>query len=134
MWRIPLAFILLIVILFVTHRIGDHLTIAQNGGIRKKYNRIFSFIYSLQGSELSIESKSYVRFKVHVNSCKLLFVLNYNMDVLDVKCTISYYDDTAFNNGTTKKWTVSKYCNEEEVLKRMQEYLMSLPNSVLSQR
>lgn len=134
MWRIPLAFILLIVILFVTHRIGDHLTIDQNGGIRKKYNRIFSFIYSLQGSELSIESKSYVRFKVHVNSCKLLFVLNYNMDVLDVKCTISYYDDTAFNNGTTKKWTVSKYCNEEEVLKRMQEYLMSLPNSVLSQR
>lgn len=134
MWRIPLAFILLIVILFVTHRIGDHLTIDQNGGIRKKYNRIFSFIYSLQGSELSIESKSYVRFKVHVNSCKLLFVLNYNMDVLDVKCTISYYDDTAFNNGTTKKWTVSKYCNEEEVLKRMQEYLMSLPNSVLPQR
>lgn len=134
MWRIPLAFILLIVILFVTHRIGDHLTVAQNGSIRKKYNRIFSFIYSLQGSELSIESKSYVRFKVHVNSCKLLFVLNYNMDVLDVKCTISYYDDTAFNNGTTKKWTVSKYCNEEEVLKRMQEYLMSLPNSVLSQR
>lgn len=133
MWRIPLAIILLIVILFIGHRISDHFAVAQDGGIRKKYNRIFSFIYSLKGSELSIESKSYVRFNVHVNLCNLLFVLNYNMDMLEIKCTISYYDDTVFNNGTTKKWTVSRYCNEEEVLRRMREYLESLPNSVLFQ-
>ena len=43
MWRIPLAFILFIAILFIVHRINDHFTVAQEGGIRKKYNRLFSF-------------------------------------------------------------------------------------------
>lgn len=35
MWRMPLAFILLIVILFIGHRISDHFTVVQEGGIRK---------------------------------------------------------------------------------------------------
>ena len=35
MWRIPLAFILLIVILFIGQRISDHFAVAQEGGIRK---------------------------------------------------------------------------------------------------
>lgn len=35
MWRIPLAFILFIAILFIVHRINDHFTVAQEGGIRK---------------------------------------------------------------------------------------------------
>lgn len=131
MWRIPLAFILLIVILFIGQRISDCFAIAQEGGIRKKYNRIFSFIYSLKSSKLIFETKSFIKFHVHANSCNLSFVLDYNMDMLNIKCTISYSDDTAFDNGTTKKWTVSKYCSEEEVLKRMQEYLYNLPKSVL---
>lgn len=134
MWRIPLAFILLIAILFIGHRISDHFAVAQDGGIRKKYNRLFSFIYSLNSSRLIVETKSYVKFHVHTNSCNLSFVLNYNMDMLDIKCTISYTDDTAFDNGTTKKWTVSKYCSEDEVLKRMQEYLYNLPKSVILQK
>lgn len=134
MWRIPLAFILLITILFIGYRISDHFAVAQDGGIRKKYNRLFSFIYSLKSSRLIVETKSYVKFHVHTNSCNLSFVLNYNMDMLDIKCTISYTDDTAFDNGTTKKWTVSKYCSEDEVLKRMQEYLYNLPKSVISQK
>lgn len=133
MWRIPLAFILLIAILFIGHRISDHFAVAQDGGIRKKYNRLFSFIYSLKGSRLIVETKSYVKFHVYTNSCNLSFVLNYNMDMLNIKCTISYTDDTAFDNGTTKKWTVSKYCSEDEVLKRMQEYLYNLPKSVILQ-
>lgn len=103
MWRIPLAFILLIAILFIGHRISDHFAVAQDGGIRKKYNRLFSFIYSLKGSRLIVETKSYVKFHVYTNSCNLSFVLNYNMDMLNIKCTISYTDDTAFDNGTTKK-------------------------------
>lgn len=134
MWRIPLAFILLITILFIGYRISDHFAVAQDGGIRKKYNRLFSFIYSLKSSRLIVETKSYVKFHVHTNSCNLSFVLNYNMDMLDIKCTISYTDDTAFDNGTTKKWTVSKYCSEDEVLKRMQEYLYNLPKSVILQK
>ena len=133
MWRIPLAFILLIAILFIGHRISDHFAVAQDGGIRKKYNRLFSFIYSLKGSRLIVETKSYVKFHVYTNSCNLSFVLNYNMDMLNIKCTISYTDYTAFDNGTTKKWTVSKYCSEDEVLKRMQEYLYNLPKSVILQ-
>lgn len=133
MWRIPLAFILLIAILFICHRISDHFAVAQDGGIRKKYNRLFSFIYSLKSSRLIVETKSYVKFHVYTNSCNLSFVLNYNMDMLNIKCTISYTDDTAFDNGTTKKWTVSKYCSEDEVLKRMQEYLYNLPKSVILQ-
>ena len=131
MWRIPLAFILLIAILFIGQRISDYFAVAQAGGIRKKYNRIFSFIYSLKSSKLIFETKSFIKFHVHANSCNLSFVLYYNMDMLNIKCTISYADDTAFDNGTTKKWTVSKYCSEEEVLKRMQEYLYNLPKSVL---
>ena len=134
MWRIPLAFILLITILFIGYRISDHFAVAQDGGIRKKYNRLFRFIYSLKSSRLIVETKSYVKFHVHTNSCNLSFVLNYNMDMLDIKCTISYTDDTAFDNGTTKKWTVSKYCSEDEVLKRMQEYLYNLPKSVILQK
>lgn len=130
MWRIPLAFILLIAILFIGHRISDHFAVAQDGGIRKKYNRLFSFIYSLKSSRLIVETKSYVKY---TNSCNLSFVLNYNMNMLNIKCTISYTDDTAFDNGTTKKWTVSKYCSEDEVLKRMQEYLYNLPKSVILQ-
>lgn len=133
MWRIPLAFILLIAILFIGHRISVHFAVAQDGGIRKKYNRLFSFIYSLKSSRLIVETKSYVKFHVYTNSCNLSFVLNYNMDMLNIKCTISYTDDTAFDNGTTKKWTVSKYCSEDEVLKRMQEYLYNLPKSVILQ-
>lgn len=133
MWRIPLAFILLIAILFIGHRISDHFAVAQDGGIRKKYNRLFSFIYSLKSSRLIVETKSYVKFHVYTNSCNLSFVLNYNMDMLNIKCTTSYTDDTAFDNGTTKKWTVSKYCSEDEVLKRMQEYLYNLPKSVILQ-
>lgn len=133
MWRIPLAFILLIAILFIGHRISDHFAVAQDGGIRKKYNRLFSFIYSLKSSRLIVETKSYVKFHVYTNSCNLSFVLNYNMNMLNIKCTISYTDDTAFDNGTTKKWTVSKYCSEDEVLKRMQEYLYNLPKSVILQ-
>lgn len=43
-----------------------------------------------------------------------------------------YYDDKASNNDTITKWTVSKYCNEGEVLKRMREYIEGLPNSVIS--
>ena len=109
-------------------------TVAQEGGIRKKYNRLFSFIYSLPGSKLTVETKSFVKFHAHTNSCNISFILNYNMDMLDVRCTISYFDDTAFNNGTTKKWSVSKYCSEEEVLKRMQDYLYNLPNSPLVQK
>lgn len=133
MWRIPLAFILLIAMLFIGHRISVHFAVAQDGGIRKKYNRLFSFIYSLKSSRLIVETKSYVKFHVYTNSCNLSFVLNYNMDMLNIKCTISYTDDTAFDNGTTKKWTVSKYCSEDEVLKRMQEYLYNLPKSVILQ-
>lgn len=134
MWRISLAFILFIAILFIVHRINDHFTVAQEGGIRKKYNRLFSFIYSLPGSKLTVETKSFVKFHAHTNSCNISFILNYNMDMLDVRCTISYFDDTAFNNGTTTKWSVSKYCSEEEVLKRMQDYLYKLPNSTLVQK
>lgn len=62
MWRIPLAFILFIAILFIVHRINDHFTVAQEGGIRKKYNRLFSFIYSLPGSKLTVETKSFCKF------------------------------------------------------------------------
>ena len=134
MWRIPLAFVLLIAILFIGHRISNHFTVAQEGGIRKKYNRIFSFIYSLKNSKLILETKSFVKFHVHANSCNLSFVLDCNMDMLNIKCTILYADDTAFDNGTTKKWTVSKYCSEEEVLKRMQVYLYNLPKSGLLQK
>lgn len=131
MWRIPLVVILLISFLFICHRIGDHLNISQIGGIRKKYNRIFSFIYSLHGSRITVETKSFVKFHVLTNSCNISFILNYHMDMLDIKCTISYFDDTAFNNGTTIKWSVSKYCSEEKVLKQMHNYLYSLPNSDL---
>lgn len=110
------------------HRISEHFKIAQNGGIRKQYNRIFSFIYHLPNSRIIFETKSLVRFVVNSESCSLAFMLNYDMDILEITCSIKYKDDTAFNNGTKKKWSVSKYSNEEKTLEQMKEELSKLPH------
>lgn len=128
MWRIPLSILLLWLIIFVCHRMSAHFKIAQNGGIRKQYNRIFSFIYHLPNSRIIFETKSLVRFDVNSEFYNLAFMLNYNMDVLEITCTIKYKDDTAFNNGTKKRWDVSKYSNEEKTLERMKEELLKLPH------
>lgn len=127
MWRIPLAFILLISFLFICHRIGDHIKISQDGGIRKKFNRLFSFLYSLPGSKIIIETKSFVKFNIRTNSLKASFILNYSMDMLDIKFTISYLDETAFNNGITKGWSVNRYTSEDKVLLQIIDYLEHLP-------
>lgn len=128
MWRIPLSILLFCLIIFVCHRISEHFKIAQNGGIRKQYNRIFSFIYHLPNSRIIFETKSLVRFIVNSESCNLAFMLNYDMDILEITCSIKYKDDTAFNNGTKKKWSVSKYSNEEKTLEQMKEELSKLPH------
>ena len=77
-----------------------------------------------------METKSFVKFSVNSKSFNIFFTLNFNMDMLDIKCSVTYFDDTAFNNGITNKWTVSKYCSEEEVLKKINEYLSKLPGSI----
>ena len=128
MWRIPLAFILVIAISYIFHRLGDHIDIAQDGGIRKKYNKVFSFIYNLPGSKISLETKSFVRFNVKTDKCDKVFTLSYNMDMLDIKCTITYKDDTAFNNGKSLKWTMGKKDSEEYLLQRITRDLSQLPN------
>jgi hypothetical protein len=128
--------VLLILVLaagaFLFMRIENHTNVAKEGGIRKKYNLIFSFIYNLSGSKITFETKSLVKFKVDSRTCNHSFVLYYNnMGWLDVKCTTSYTDDTPFNNGTTTKWQVTQYSKEEKVLGDIKQYLSELPNSGL---
>lgn len=127
MWRVPLAFALLVAVLFTVTRISNHFEIAKDGGIRKRYNSVFSFLYRLPGSRLIFETKSLVKFNIDTQFCKLSFILNYTMEMLDIKCIVKYQDDTAFKNGTTLKWTVSKPNRGDEVLKKMKADLSKLP-------
>lgn len=127
MWRIPLSFIILLIIVYVCERLGDHLNISQGGGIRKRYNKVFSYLFRLPYSRISIETKSYVKFNVSTNRYNMIFTLNYNNDSLDIKSSVTFKDDTPFNNGETKKWNINKFTNENEVLQRMADYINKLP-------
>ena len=99
MWSPFVAFALLILILFIVARANSHVEIAQQGGIRSRYNKIFSYLYNLHHCQLGIETKSYVTFNYDDGRSKRSFTLNYNFDTLTIKCKIVYYDDTKFANG-----------------------------------
>ena len=44
MWQPFAAFALLILIMFIVARANSHVEIAQQGGIRSRYNKIFSYL------------------------------------------------------------------------------------------
>ena len=106
MWSPFVAFALLILILFIVARANSHVEIAQQGGIRSRYNKIFSYLYNLHHCQLGIETKSYVTFNYDDGRSKRSFTLNYNFDTLTIKCKIVYYDDTKFANGKVLEWHI----------------------------
>ena len=131
MWRIPLAFIVLFLVIYLCHRCGDYIKISQIGGIRKSYNKIFSYLYRLPNSRNVIETKSFVKFVIKDNVRTITFTLSYKFDCLEIKCTMSYKDDTAFDNGKTKEWSINQYNNEDKILYQIKEYIDKSPNNLL---
>lgn len=88
MWSPFVAFALLILILFIVARANSHVEIAQQGGIRSRYNKIFSYLYNLHHCQLGIETKSYVTFNYDDGRSKRSFTLNYNFDTLTINARL----------------------------------------------
>lgn len=132
MWSPFVAFALLILILFIVARANSHVEIAQQGGIRSRYNKIFSYLYNLHHCQLGIETKSYVTFNYDDGRSKRSFTLNYNFDTLTKKCKIVYYDDTKFANGKVLEWHIMdndrmSLSHEQYQLEKMKKDLAALP-------
>ena len=132
MWSPFVAFALLILILFIVARANSHVEIAQQGGIRSRYNKIFSYLYNLHHFQLGIETKSYVTFNYDDGRSKRSFTLNYNFDTLTIKCKIVYYDDTKFANGKVLEWHIMdndrmSLSHEQYQLEKMKKDLAALP-------
>lgn len=132
MWAPFVAFALLILILFIVARANSHVEIAQQGGIRSRYNKIFSYLYNLHHCQLGIETKSYVTFNYDDGRSKRSFTLNYNFDTLTIKCKIVYYDDTKFANGKVLEWHIMdndrmSLSHEQYQLEKMKKDLAALP-------
>lgn len=132
MWSLFVAFALLILILFIVARANSHVEIAQQGGIRSRYNKIFSYLYNLHHCQLGIETKSYVTFNYDDGRSKRSFTLNYNFDTLTIKCKIVYYDDTKFANGKVLEWHIMdndrmSLSHEQYQLEKMKKDLAALP-------
>lgn len=132
MWSPFVAFALLILILFIVARANSHVEIAQQGGIRSRYNKIFSYLYNLHHCQLGIETKSYVTFNYDDGRSKRSFTLNYNFDTLTIKCKIVYYDDTKFANGKVPEWHIMdndrmSLSHEQYQLEKMKKDLAALP-------
>lgn len=132
MWPPFVAFALLILILFIVVRANSHVEIAQQGGIRSRYNKIFSYLYNLHHCQLGIETKSYVTFNYDDGRSKRSFTLNYNFDTLTIKCKIVYYDDTKFANGKVLEWHIMdndrmSLSHEQYQLEKMKKDLAALP-------
>ena len=132
MWSPFVAFALLILILFIVARANSHVEIAQQGGIRSRYNKIFSYLYNLHHCQLGIETKSYVTFNYDDGRSKKSFTLNYNFDTLTIKCKIVYYDDTKFANGKVLEWHIMdndrmSLSHEQYQLEKMKKDLAALP-------
>ncbi|MBR4130302.1 MAG: hypothetical protein IKU02_05170 [Bacteroidaceae bacterium] len=110
-------------------RVCNHHEIKKEGGIRTKYNELFRYFYNLPNSVISFESSSYVVFDVKDKRRHLHISMNYSaLEDFVVKCKVSYFDDTAFQNGKEYKWThVGKIISEMETLKRISETINSLP-------
>ena len=132
MWQPFAAFALLILIMFIVARANSHVEIAQQGGIRSRYNKIFSYSYNLPHCQLGIETKSYVTFNYDDGRSKRAFSLNYNTDTLTIKCKIMYYDDTKFANGKVLEWHIMdkdrmSLMHERHQLEQMKKDLAALP-------
>ena len=132
MWQPFVAFALLILIMFIVARANSHVEIAQQGGIRSRYNKIFSYLYNLHHCQLGIETKSYVTFNYDDGRSKRSFTLNYNFDTLTIKCKIVYYDDTKFANGKVLEWHIMdnermSLSHEQYQLEKMKKDLAALP-------
>lgn len=132
MWSPFVAFALLILILFIVAIANSHVEIAQQGGIRSRYNKIFSYLYNLHHCQLGIETKSYVTFNYDDGRSKRSFTLNYNFDTLTIKCKIVYYDDTKFANGKVLEWHIMdndrmSLSHEQYQLEKMKKDLAALP-------
>ena len=110
-------------------RVGNHQEIKKEGGIRTKFNKIFSYFYNLPNSVISLETSSYVVFDVKDKRRHLHISMNYSaLEDFVIKCKVKYFDDTAFQNGKEYKWThVGKITSEEETLKRICDTINSLP-------
>ena len=110
-------------------RIGNHHKIKKEGGIRTKFNEIFSYFYNLPNSAISFESNSYVVFDVKDKRRHLHISMNYSaLADFVLKCKVKYFDDTAFQNGKEYKWThVGKITSEKETLRRIADTIESLP-------
>lgn len=110
-------------------RVSNHQEIKKEGGIRTKYNEIFSYLYNLPNSSITFESSSYVVFDVRDKRKHLHFSMNYSaLEDFVIKCKVTYFDDTAFQNGKVYKWThVGKITSEKETLKRIKDTINSLP-------
>ena len=132
MWQPFAAFALLILIMFIVARANSHVEIAQQGGIRSRYNKIFSYLYNLHYCQLGIEKKSYVTFNYDDGRSKRLFTLNYFSDTLTIKCKIVYYNDTKFANGKMLEWHIMdkdrmSLMHEQYQLEHMKKDLAALP-------
>ena len=132
MWQPFAAFALLILIMFIVARANSHVEIAQQGGIRSRYNKVFSYLYNLHHCQLGIETKSYVTFNYDDGRSKRAFSLNYNSDTLTIKCKIVYYDDTKFANGKVLEWHIMdndrmSLSHEQYQLEKMKKDLAALP-------
>ena len=124
--QIALAFILIIVFSFALSRLNDHTAIRDDGGIRTKYNSIFSYIYNLPNAKIVYENASFVKINVEDDRRSLKFTLNYHT-FLNVKCKVRYFDDTPFKNGTKLKWSVTEKSSIKRCLKKIQNDIDALP-------
>lgn len=118
---------IVVLIAFSLSRWESHRVIKEKGGIRLKFNQIFSFFYNLPNSSISIETKSFVIFIIKDNRCKKIIKLNYYMDSLKITCKITYYDDTAFANGEKYEWSIWNIDNQQKVFDQIRETFASLP-------
>lgn len=128
MIQIILAFLIVGLISFTLGRIGDHQNIKEQGGIRTKYNKIFSYFYNLPNSKLTVETKSYVTFTIKDVRRNMFVRLNYQLDRLAITCKVTYLDDTPFDNGKKYTWEIwPRSGNPDKVLAEIQNTISKLP-------
>lgn len=124
---IILFFGICIIGLLILTRLEAYRLISEEGGIRTKYNKIFSFFYNLPNSTIGIETKSYVTFKLNDHRSTKMIKMNYYMDTLTITCKVTYFDDTPFDNNKKFKWDISNNYSEELTINEIIKTFAALP-------
>ena len=93
--QVVLLFVIVIALCFLLGSIGHHQEIKSAGGIRNKFNDIFTYIYTIPNTYIVSESDSVIRMQTDDDIVILDWVLTYEYSYCRIRCNVSYSDGTS---------------------------------------